>query len=140
MDYSASIHDADNPAGTSPWGSSPVPSPHHARTSSFPNVGDVPPSPTPYSTQSSNASYGQEDTMGAGNYNRPDSSAGTESVAESDGPRPDTAESIRSHPDDHQKYLQQQAPAHQQQRQEPQRYHPGARHAQQQPAAQQYKL
>lgn len=33
MDYSSSLHDGDNPAEASPWGSSPAPSPQHNRTS-----------------------------------------------------------------------------------------------------------
>ncbi|KAG4439627.1 hypothetical protein IFR05_004876 [Cadophora sp. M221] len=146
MDYSSSIHDADNPAGASPWGSSPVPSPQHARTSSFPTSGDVPPSPTPYSSNTPGAGYSNDDIIGGGGYQRPESSAGTESVAESDGHRPDTAESVRSQTEQ-QPFLagqQQQAPAQQQyqaqpHRAEPQRYHTNAR--QQQPAqAPQYKL
>jgi hypothetical protein len=32
MDYSSSIHEADHPAGASPWGSSPETSPQHNRT------------------------------------------------------------------------------------------------------------
>ena len=143
MDYSSSIHDAENPAGASPWGTSPVPSPHHARISSYQAHGDVPPSPTPYSTQSSTASYGPEDTIGSGPYDRPDSSAGTESVADNDGRRPDTAESARSQETQHPPTYngpQQQQGHPPQQRHESQRYHQGARHIQQQPAAQHYKL
>ncbi|OBT41160.1 hypothetical protein VE00_09072 [Pseudogymnoascus sp. WSF 3629] len=33
MDYSSSLHDGDNPAEASPWGSSSAPSPQHNRTS-----------------------------------------------------------------------------------------------------------
>lgn len=141
MDYSSSIHDAENPAGASPWSSSPVPSPQHGRTSSYQTHGEVPQSPTPYSTQSSNTGYAHEDTIGAGNHNRPDSSAGTESVTGSEGRRPDTTESIRSPEDQHQTYTapQRHEGQSQQQRHEPQRYHAGGRQAQQ-PAAQQYKL
>ena len=146
MDYSTSMHD-DNPAGASPWGSSPVPSPQHARTSSFPTSNDAPPSPTPFgSTPSRNANYSQEDTIGSGSYTRPESSAGTESVTESDGQRPDTAQSIHSQPEEQQAFLsqQQQQTAGQQQfppqqRQEPQRYHGAGRQAQQ-PQGPQYKL
>lgn len=147
MDYSSSIHDADNPAGTSPWGSSPVPSPQHARTSSFPTSGDVPPSPTPYSSSTPGAGYSNDDIISGGGYQRPESSAGTESVAESDGHSPDTAESVRSQTEQ-QPFLagqqQQKAPTQQQyqaqpHRAEPQRYHSNAR--QQQPTqAPQYKL
>jgi hypothetical protein len=146
MDYSSSIHD-DNPAGASPWGSSPVPSPQHARTSSFPTSSEVPPSPTPYSSNPlRNASYGGDDTTASGSYTRPESSVGTESVTETDSQRPDTAESIRSHPEEQQAFNSQQPQqATDQQkyptqlRQEPQRYHGTERQAQQ-PQASQYKL
>jgi hypothetical protein len=137
MDYSK-INDADNPVGASPWGSSPASSPKHARSSSYGTAGEVPPSPTPYSSnQQGNGSYSQEDTMGGGSYTRPDSSAGTESVAESDDNRPDTAESVHNE----QPFLgqQQQQPPAQGHRQEPQRYHTAARQAQQ-PQGPQYKL
>ncbi len=145
MDYSTSIHDADNPAGASPWGSSPVSSPQHARTSSFPTVGEIPPSPTPFSSNTSGAGY--EDTVGGTGYQRPESSAGTESVAESDGRRPDTAESVRSQAEQ-QPFLggqQQQVPGLQQyqtqhHRAEPQRYHSTARQTQPPPQTPQYKL
>lgn len=140
MDYSSSIHD-DNPAGASPWGTSPVASPQHARTSSFPTSGDVPPSPTPYSSNQSG--YSQDDTLGGGSYNRPESSAGTGSVTESDGRRPDTAE---SQPDQQQAFpgQQQAAPAQQQyqtqpHKPEPQRYHQTARQGPP-PQGPQYKL
>jgi hypothetical protein len=138
MDYSASIHDADNPVGASPWGTSPVPSPQHPRISSYPPAGEGPSSPTRYSTQSSSAGYGTDDTLGGGSYSRPDSSAGADSIEESDG-RPDTAESVPSQPDHQQTYTGQQEVPAPQQRHEPQRYHKGARPAQAAPA-QQYKL
>ncbi|CZS96829.1 related to vacuolar protein sorting-associated protein [Rhynchosporium agropyri] len=141
MDYSASIHDADNPAGASPWGSSPVPSPRHARTSSFPTTSEASPSPTPYSSNRPNAGYSNEDIIGGGGYQRPESSAGTDSATGSDGHRPDTAESVRSQTEQ-QPFLdqqQQQAPAQQPQRPEPQRYHQNARQPQQSQAPQ-YKL
>lgn len=89
--------------------------------------------------------------MGSGSYIRPESSVGTESVTESDSQRPDTAESIRSQPEEQQAFLsrqqqqqqQQQATGQQQyppqQRQEPQRYHGAGRQAQQ-PQGPQYKL
>ncbi len=44
MDYSSSLNDADNPAGASPWGSSPAPSPHHRRSLSQSH--DAPSSPS----------------------------------------------------------------------------------------------
>ncbi|KAL3420068.1 PX domain-containing protein [Phlyctema vagabunda] len=145
MDYSTSIHD-DNPAGASPWGSSPAPSPQHARTT-FSGASETPSSPTPYSAQSFNGSYPQSDTMGGGSYTRPDS-AGATSVTDtsSDGQRPDTADSVQSSAaDHHDPFLGQEehVPSHQYQpaphREQPQRYHSTGR----QPQAQQgslYKL
>jgi hypothetical protein len=107
MDYSASIHD-DHPAGTSPWGSSPVASPQHPSTSSFGAHGEVPPSPTPYSSNQSNTGFSQDDTLGGGSYQGTESSVGEGSVTESDGHRPDTADSIRSQPEQQQTYSGQQ--------------------------------
>ena len=83
--------------------------------------------------------------MGPGIYNRPESSVGTESVAESDEQISDTAESIRGQPEERALLgqQQQQAVAQQrnppQQRQEPQRYH-GAGQQVQQSQGPQYKL
>jgi hypothetical protein len=145
MDYSASIHD-DHPAGASPWGSSPVASPQHPRRSSFGTPGEVPPSPTPYSSNQSTGGFSQDDTLGGGSYTRPESSVGTESVTESDSHRPNTADSIRSQPEQQQTYpdQQQQGPPQQQyqaqpHRPEPQRYHHASRQVQQ-PQGPQYKL
>lgn len=60
MDYSSSVNDADNPAGASPWGSSPTPSPHHSRMNFGQTGGDAPESPTSYRRHQSNGSYGSE--------------------------------------------------------------------------------
>ncbi len=148
MDYSQSIHDADNPAAASPWGSSPVSSPRHARTSSFPTSGDGPPSPTPFGSRSGIGSYSQDDTMGGGSFQRPESSAGTESVTESDGRRPDTAESVQSQPEQpplptpqssQQQGIAQQQHSGQTNKPEPARYHHTARQPQP-PHGPQYKL
>jgi hypothetical protein len=68
--------------------------------------------------------------MGAGSYNRPDSSVGTPSMTESDGR---TTESSQT------QSQTQQEPLLQQHRPEPQRYHPAARQPQQ-PQGPQYKL
>jgi len=68
--------------------------------------------------------------MGAGSYNRPDSSIGTPSVTESDGR---TTESNQT-----QSQIQHE-PLPQQHRPEPQRYHPATRQPQQ-PQGPQYKL
>ncbi|RDL36165.1 Vacuolar protein sorting-associated protein 17 [Venustampulla echinocandica] len=123
MDYSASIHDSDNPAGPSPWGSSPVASPRHGRNSSFGASSQGAESPTPYSTgQSGNESYSRDDARG-GAYSRPESSAGTdagtESVTGSDVQRPDTAQSTQS-ASDQQVAPAQPAPPQQRQPQHPQ--------------------
>jgi hypothetical protein len=144
MDYSTSINDADNPAGASPWGSSPVASPRHVRNSSYGNSGE-PPSPIPYNpNQTSNGGFARDEAT-AGGYNRLESSIGTGSATESDSHRPDTAESTHQVQSE-QITSGQQAPIqqHQQHRPEPQRYHGGARQAQQQqqqqPQGPQYKL
>ncbi|PBP16412.1 vacuolar protein sorting-associated protein Vps17 [Diplocarpon rosae] len=141
MDYSSSIHDADIPGGASPWGSSPIPSPQHPRASSFPVSGDALPSPSPYSPNASGVGF--EDTLGGGSDQRPDSSAGTESAAESDERRPNTAELDRSRSEqesllgNRSAEQQNQAQPH---RAEPQRYHSAARKPQQQGHAPKYKL
>ncbi|QSZ32365.1 hypothetical protein DSL72_001939 [Monilinia vaccinii-corymbosi] len=129
MDYSASINDPDNPAGASPWGSSPTGSPQHPRTNTFPSRDIV--SPTPYHPiQPGSASYSQEDIMGAGAFHRPDSSAGA-SVSDAESRRPDTAESTQSDVEvqhgfgqqyQRQTSSQQQYPVGQH-KPEPQRYH-----------------
>lgn len=71
MDYSSSVHDADNPAGASPWGSSPTPSPNHSRTSFGQSGDDAPGSPTPYRGHQSNGSFGSE---ASADFMRPESS------------------------------------------------------------------
>lgn len=136
MDYSTSIHE-DHPAGASPWGNSPIASPQHSRAT-FGASADTPTSPTPYSAHSYNGSYSENDIIGGGSFNRPDS-AGATSVTDtsSDGRRPDTAESVQSStPDQHQPYLGQiETPPQQQyrpegQRVQPQRYHTTGRQIQ----------
>ncbi|ESZ99482.1 vacuolar protein sorting-associated protein vps17 [Sclerotinia borealis F-4128] len=146
MDYSASINDADNPAGASPWGSSPTGSPQHTRTSTFPTRDIV--SPTPYNpNQPGSATRPQEDVMGAGGFNRPDSSAGA-SVSDVESRRPDTAESTQSDAEAQQgfgqQYQQQTASQPQysagQHRPEPQRYHHSATRQAHHATAPHYKL
>jgi hypothetical protein len=73
MDYSSSVHDPENPAGASPWGSSPVPSPQHNRTTFGSSGGDIPPSPSPY-RDSHPVSNGGFTSEGPGGFNRPGSS------------------------------------------------------------------
>jgi hypothetical protein len=145
MDYSSSIHE-DHPPGTSPWGSSPVASPQHPRTSSFGAHGEVPPSPTPYSSNQSTSGFSQDDTIGRESYQGPVSGVREGSVTESDGQRPDTADSIRGQPEQQPTYPGQQQQGQPQQqyqaqphRSEPQRYHQTNRQVQQSQAPQ-YKL
>ncbi|EDN93550.1 hypothetical protein SS1G_09417 [Sclerotinia sclerotiorum 1980 UF-70] len=146
MDYSASINDADNPAGASPWGSSPTSSPQPPRTSTFPSRDIV--SPTPYNPdQSGGAGYPQEDMIGAGGFNRPDSSAGV-SVSDVESRRPDTAGSTQSDAEAHQgtgqQYQQQTAQQQQypagQHRSEPHRYHHSSARQGHHASAPHYKL
>ncbi|EPE25083.1 PX [Glarea lozoyensis ATCC 20868] len=143
MDYSTSINDADNPAGASPWGSSPVASPRHARNTAYGNSEETPQSPIPYGTnQQSNGAFSGDETMAGGVYNRPESSTETYSATDGESQRPDTADSTPQTQAE-QRLPTQQAPVQQQQqhRSEPQRYHSSARQAhQQQPQGPQYKL
>lgn len=127
MDYSSSLHE-DNPAGVSPWGASPVASPQHPRTSPYPAHGDAPSSPTPYSTQSSSASYATEDTMGAETHNGPQGAAGSDSLSEADGRGPGTAEAAHAQREERQNMPG--VPPPQLQRQEGLRSQPQGRPAQ----------
>lgn len=86
--------------------------------------------------------------MGGGSFQRPESSAGTESVTESDGRRPDTADSIQSQPEQppfaspqpqQQQGIAQQQYQAQANKPEPARYHHTARQPQP-PQGPQYKL
>lgn len=52
MDYSASINEADDPAGVSPWGNSPISSPQNR--SDFESMAATDPPPFPFSPQSPN--------------------------------------------------------------------------------------
>ncbi|CAG8957337.1 hypothetical protein HYFRA_00010761 [Hymenoscyphus fraxineus] len=141
MDYSTSIHDADNPAGASPWGSSPVSSPRHVRTSSY-GASD-PSSPIQYTR---NGSYSQDEGAEEANYSRPDSNLGSPALAEHEGLlRPDTTQSTQNHPEQQNIPSQvapspQGQPQQQQHRQEPQRYHASAARQAQQAQGPQYKL
>ncbi|ROW09422.1 hypothetical protein VMCG_02260 [Cytospora schulzeri] len=85
MDYSASIQDADHPAGASPWGSSPVSSPQAHRTTFGAVAAEAPASPTPFDSQIPNNGFGASHDEGFGapdhGYERPGTAA---SVSESD--------------------------------------------------------
>jgi hypothetical protein len=118
MDYSAISHDADHPAGSSPWGSSPAPSPEPHR-SVFNASSERVVSPSPYGIDPpATASYSSHDGGASEGYNRPESS-GTVSTTEDDGSRPYTAESS-----DGPAYQQQQ------QQQQPQQQGFSGRHSQ----------
>lgn len=61
MDYSASIHDADHPAGASPWGNSPTASPEaNQGTFGTPRGEDSLASPTAFGSQISGNGFGGE--------------------------------------------------------------------------------
>lgn len=60
MDYSASIHDADHPAGASPWGNSPASSPQANRTTFGTIGGDPSESPPVFGSQISGNGFGAE--------------------------------------------------------------------------------
>jgi hypothetical protein len=85
MDYGASINDAENPAGASPWGNSPQSSPRHNRTN-FSQVGGAPPLSS-FPQTSSNGLGAEHDDGGFGGgeteYRRPDTASSTVSAAES---------------------------------------------------------
>ena len=89
MDYSASIHDADHPAGASPWGS-PNASPQHNRTSFTASTTEPPPAFGGFGAQSSSNGLGHdhdEGGFGSGDhsYRRPDT-ASTADTHASDAP------------------------------------------------------
>lgn len=81
MDYSASIHDAEHPAGASPWGNSPAASPQPNQTTFGTLGGGHPPaSPSAFATQISGNGFGPDhDDVG---FSSPDHGFGR---------RPDTA-------------------------------------------------
>jgi hypothetical protein len=64
MDYSAGIHDADHPAGASPWGSSPGSSPQHTRTTFGQVTSEPPASPFGSSTARNNGIHHEHDSGG----------------------------------------------------------------------------
>lgn len=142
MDYSSSIHDADNPAGASPWGSSPTPSPQHSRSTFGASTGDRPPSPSPYRDQQPgvNTAYNNDhDIMGSEHYTRPES-AGSTTGNTGDPRRPDAAESV--HDSQQQRFAVQQQQAQGQQSQQPQdaQHHAPSSRQGPRPQGPQYKL
>ena len=137
MDYSSSVHDADNPAGASPWGSSPTPSPHHSRTTFGSTGGDAPESPPPYTGHRSNGSYGSE---ASADFMR---SEGSGSISGQDiggdVQRPDAAVPIQAQ-HEQQIFSQAQPQQHQQAQPSQQTLPPERAPASRRPQAQQYKL
>lgn len=80
MDYSASINDADHPAGASPWGSSPGSSPQHHRTTFSGANAEPPLSPPRFGSQNSNNGLTHDYDEGGfgasdGEYRRPDTAS-----------------------------------------------------------------
>jgi hypothetical protein len=136
MDYSSSVHDADNLAGASPWGSSPTPSPHHSRTSFGPTGGDAPGSPTQYRGHQSNGSYGSE---ASADFMRSEGSGSIsgQDISE-DVQRPDAAVPIQAQ--NEQIFSQAQPQQHQQAQPSQQTLPPERAPASRRPQGQQYKL
>lgn len=139
-------NDTDHPAGSSPWGSSPVASPQHTQSAFTPS------SPSPYAVGRMNPNYGGDsDTVGS--YTQGENSAtGSGSGNGHEVQRPGTADSAQggravsgfegaSEPSQQeqtyggqrqgqqQHQQSQQGYPHQSQRTEPQRYHSGSRQA-----------
>jgi hypothetical protein len=111
MDYSASIHDADHPAGASPWGSSPGSSPQHNRTT-FGAVASETPVPASGfgSHESSNGFQPEQDEEGFGSgdggYRQLDT-ASTASEAENQAGKSRTEEAPSHQPELQQHQTQQ---------------------------------
>lgn len=140
MDYSASIQD-DNPAGASPWGSSPTPSPQHTGFGTSNN--DIHSSPY-RDSRNSNGSYGSEGAFGGPLHPGADPSVKN---GGSDN-RPGTADSTQTGSTEYQSYGEQQRQQAQalpptynpaQTRHDTQRGQPAARQGSH-PQASQYKL
>lgn len=153
MDYSASIHDAEHPAGASPWGS-PGSSPQHNRTTFTANPEPPQSAYQPFgSNPPSNGLAQEHDDGGFGGgeqeYRRPDT-ASTDSAADTqtDGTRTDAPPPRQGQPEQHGGFDaggQGQAPLPQQP-QEPPRLSgdtvapPGSESQSRKPAQPQFKL
>lgn len=89
MDYSSTIHDAEDPAGDSPWGNSPVSSPSRNNIAAFnPASADNPPPPFRFNTQSSNGLSQEQSTPQTEEFPRPGTAttaSGTEDDTEASG-------------------------------------------------------
>lgn len=136
MDYSSLPSDPDNPAGSSPWSSSPQPTSRPSFQS--PTTPDVPSSPlatqSPYRPEPGSESApddSNEQMGGRGRYSRPESS-GEGSLPDENGSSPDLSARLQSpqlgEPGfNEQQYHQHHHYAPQQRHEGPQRYHTGAR-------------
>lgn len=96
MDYSASIHDADNPSGASPWGNSPTASPKADRSTFGSVATESPASPPAFASQISGNGFGAaNDDGGFGSsdhdFRRPDT-ASTVSEADTHTQAPEPVE------------------------------------------------
>lgn len=114
MDYSSSLHDGDNPAEASPWGSSPAPSPKHNR-SGFNPTPEAPSSPVYGQNREHGDSYTSDSGI-AGEPGQPDESVNAHAYSEGQ----DTTEPHVEHPG--QQSGEQQPPGHSEQQRQA---HPG---------------
>lgn len=98
MDYSSSLHDGDNPAEASPWGSSPAPSPKHNR-STFNPATESPGSPVLYSQNRGHVDNYTNDPsiVGSSGPDKSEETEGPHTYDQSQG----TSESNQEHPTQH---------------------------------------
>jgi hypothetical protein len=116
MDYSSSLHDGENPAEASPWGSSPAPSPQHNRSTFNPTT-ESPGSPVMYDQNRSHVDNYTSDSsiVGSGGPDKPEDAGNAHPYDQKQG----TGESNVVHPT--QQSGEQQPPIHSEQQQG----HPG---------------
>lgn len=95
MDYSQTIHDTDDPAGASPWGSSPASSPARGATHFDPTTSDPPPFPYQTSNGLAQDQHPVAETEGFQRPNTATTTSGTEEDTEpsqlSDAPEAESA-------------------------------------------------
>lgn len=90
MDYSTTINDVEDPAGASPWGSSPASSPRTSRTGFGALTGDPPASPFRANPQTSNGpSLAGDDSQRPGTATTA-SETGESTILETEESQPDT--------------------------------------------------
>ncbi|KAI5463172.1 hypothetical protein BGZ63DRAFT_353745 [Mariannaea sp. PMI_226] len=95
MDYSSTIHEADDPAGASPWGNSPTTSPSRNPAPFNPITGDHPP-PFQYTPHAPNASAQGHTLPEPEGFQRPSTA-----TTDSGGTDVETADSKTLNPSDH---------------------------------------